>query len=66
MASFWLKYIAHETISAALVLCIAQMEAPENWHLSWVSRHGLDEGPDHHQEYYMEKSQQNYDVRIIY
>ena len=50
MASFWLENIAHEAISAALVLRVAQVESPEDGHLAGVCGHGLDEGPDQHEE----------------
>lgn len=45
MASLGLENIAHEAVSTTLVLIVAQVKAPENWHLSRISRHGLKERP---------------------
>jgi hypothetical protein len=42
------------------------MEAPENWHLTWVRGHRLEEGPDQHQEQDMENYQQNWSIDIIF
>ena len=54
MAALWLENIAHETVTASLVLWVTEMEAPEYWYLSWVSCHALNEGPDQHKEENME------------
>lgn len=50
MASFRLKYVAHEAVSSAFILWITQVEAPEDWDLPWIRRHRLDKGPDKHEE----------------
>jgi len=50
MASFWLENVAHEAISAALVLRVSQVESPEDGYLAGVRGHSLDEGPDQHEE----------------
>jgi hypothetical protein len=42
------------------------MEAPENWDLTWVCGHRLEEGPDQHQEQDMENYQQNWSIDIIF
>jgi hypothetical protein len=48
MASLWLKNIAHQAVSTPLILIVAEMEAPEDGHLSRVRRHTLEEGPHEH------------------
>jgi len=54
MAALRLKYVAHEAIAATFVLRVSQVKAPEDWHLTWVSCHCLDEGPDEHDKQDME------------
>ena len=58
MAAFRLEDVAVQTVTTALVLGVAQMEAPEDGHLSRVSRHRLDEGPHKHDEEQVEKGQE--------
>ena len=50
VAPFGLENVAHETIPASLILRVSQVKAPEDWDLSWICSHGLDEGPYHHEE----------------
>lgn len=45
MASLRLENIAHEAVSTTLVLIVTQVKAPENGHLSRISRHRLKERP---------------------
>ena len=66
MAPFGFEYVAHQTVSTALILRIAQVEAPEDWNLTWVRCHRLDEWPDEHYEEYVEEGEQNNYSRIIY
>ena len=66
MASFWLENVAHETISASLILWVSQVKAPEDWDLSWIGSHGLDEGPYHHEENQMETAEQDEHCRIVF
>ena len=66
MASFRFEYVTHQTVSTALILRVTQVEAPEDWNLTWVSGHRLDEGPDEHDEENMEESEQDYDSCIVY
>lgn len=42
MAALGLEDVAHETIAAALILGVTQMEAPEDRHLTGVCRHCLE------------------------
>ena len=65
MASLRFEYVAHQTVAAALVLRITQVEAPEDWNLPRVRRHGLDEGPNEHYEEYVEETEQNYYSGIV-
>jgi len=58
MASLWLEYVAHQTITPTLVLRITQMEAPKDWHLSRISSHSLDERPNQHEKQQVEKRKQ--------
>lgn len=46
MSSLRLKYVTHKAVSASLILRVAKMEAPKHWHLSRISSHSLEEGPD--------------------
>jgi len=64
MASFRLKNIAHQAVASALILGISQMEAPEDWHLTGVGSHGLNERPYEHVEEDMEDCEhsQHFDV----
>ena len=39
MAALWLKDVAHEAVTASLVLRVTQVEAPEDGDLPRVSRH---------------------------
>ena len=57
MASLGFEYVAHQAISTALVLWIAEVEAPEDRNLSGVSRHGLNEGPNEHYEENVEETE---------
>ena len=54
MAALWLENVAHETVTASLILWVTEMEAPEDWNLSRVCCHALNERPDQHKEEYME------------
>ena len=58
MAPLWLEDVAHEAVSAALVLRVTQVEAPENGHLSRVCRHALYERPDEHEEEQVEDGEE--------
>ena len=46
MASLWFENVTHETVTTTFLFWVAQVEAPKHWHLTWVSGHGLYEGPD--------------------
>ena len=50
MAPFRLEDIAHETVTASLVLWVTQVEAPKYGDLARVCRHGLHKRPTHHEE----------------
>ena len=39
MTTFRLKYVAHEAVSAALILRVAQVEAPEDGYLAGIRSH---------------------------
>ena len=54
MATLRLKYVAHEAVAATFVLRVTQVEAPEDWNLTWVSCHRLDERPYEQDEQDME------------
>ena len=54
MAAFRLENVAHEAVTAALLLWITQMKAPKNWNLARVSCHSLNERPECHKEDKME------------
>lgn len=58
MAPFWLKDVAHEAVASALVLRVTQVEAPEDWNLSRVRRHRLNEGPNQHKEEEVEHAEE--------
>ena len=53
MAALGLEHIAHEAVAASLVFVVAEVEAPKDWHLTWVRGHGLEEGPEEHYEYHV-------------
>ena len=65
MASFGFEYIAHQTISTALVLRITQVEAPEDRDLTWVCSHRLNERPNEHYEEDVEEAQENDNSGIV-
>jgi len=65
MASLWLKDVAHQAISATLVLRVTQMEAPEDWNLPRICSHGLYERPNHHDEDEMEHTQQEQNLPVV-
>ena len=50
MAPLRLEDVAHEAVASSLVLRVTQVKAPEDWHLARICRHGLNEGPDEHEE----------------
>ena len=50
MASLWLENVTHQAVSSSFVFRIAQMEAPKDWHLARIRRHGLYEGPNKHEK----------------
>ena len=66
MAPFGLKNVAHEAISASLVFGVAPLEAPEDGHLARVGGHGLDEGPDHHEEDQVEGGEQHEHRLVVF
>ena len=41
------------------------MEAPEDWNLPWIRRHGLEKRPEHHDKYNVVKNEQAHDSLII-
>jgi hypothetical protein len=43
VTAFGLENIAHQAISAALILWVAKVEAPEHGDLPWISSHRLEE-----------------------
>jgi hypothetical protein len=43
MASLWLENVAHQAISSPFVFVITKMEAPEDWDLTRISGHRLEE-----------------------
>lgn len=59
MASFGFEDITHQAVPTALIFRISQVEAPEDWNLSWVSSHRLYERPYEHEEYYIEETEHN-------
>ena len=50
MASLWLENVAHKAVASSFVLRVSQVESPEDGDLPRVCGHGLDEGPDEHEE----------------
>jgi hypothetical protein len=66
MASLRLENVAHETVSASLVLVIAEMEAPEHRNLAWIRCHRLEEGPKQHYEQEVVDDQKWYPFFILY
>lgn len=50
MAAIGLEDVADQAVAAALRLVIAEMEAPEGWHLSRIAVHSLEERPHQHEE----------------
>ena len=65
MTSFRFKNVAHETVSATLILWISKMETPEDGNLTWIGRHRLDEGPDEHEEKHVEDREQDDNSPIV-
>lgn len=65
MATLRLENITHQAVPSALVLRVAEMEAPEDWHLAGVGRHGLDKGPNKHDEEYVENGQHGQDFHVV-
>ena len=65
VAAFWLENIAHKTVSTTFVLRISKMEAPEDRHLAGISRHSLNERPNHHEEKEMEDAKEPNDLLIV-
>ena len=57
MASFWLEYVAHQTVAAALDLRVSKVESPEDRYLARVSEHRLSKRPQQHEEENMEDGQ---------
>lgn len=45
-----LEYVADEAVATTLRLVVAEVEAPERWHLPRITVHGLEEGPYQHQK----------------
>jgi hypothetical protein len=43
MASLRLEHVAHQAVASALIFSVAQVESPENRHLSRVCGHRLEE-----------------------
>jgi hypothetical protein len=46
MASLRFENVAHQAVSPSFILRVSQIEAPEYRDLTWVSEHGLEEGPN--------------------
>ena len=65
MAALRLKDVAHEAVTASLVLRVAQMETPENGHLARICRHALYERPHEHEEKNVEHGQEGYDLPVV-
>jgi len=66
VAALWLEDVAHQTVATALVLSVAQVEAPEDRDLSWVGRHRLEERPDKHHEEDVKHSQHHCNQVVVY
>lgn len=65
MASLGFENVAHQAIATTLVLRVAQVEAPKDRNLAGVSGHGLDEGPDKHDEEHVEDCKQREDFDVV-
>jgi len=58
MASFWLEYVAHQTVSSSFVFVVTEMESPKDGDLPGICGHGLKEGPNQHYKNHMVINQQ--------
>ena len=65
MATLRLEYVTHQAITTSFILRISKVEAPKDRHLAWISRHGLNERPNHHEEKKMEDAKEVYDVVVV-
>ena len=66
MTSLRLENVAHKTVAAALDLRISHMEAPKDGHLTRLHRHGLVEGPNHHDEEEVEDAEEQENTPVVF
>ena len=76
MATLWFEYIAHQAVSAALILRIPQVETlnsldllniyPKNWNLTRVRGHSLEKRPSQKYEEQMKKSKHCHYRVVVY